>query len=401
MANVIISDAHLTDIADAIRSKNGTENAYKPREMAAAITAIEVGSGGDGECSGMHIPEEALSISGNCSYRFANGGWSWFIEEAGSKMKTAGITEAVFMFSNSNLLEEIPFDINVSDKAAINNMFANCYELKTIPYIKGTVGNMTYLFSSCNKLRNIPEDWSDYIDTSYVSGYNYGNIGCIFSNCYSLRRVPKSLLDKLGSSATKNATYHCYKSMFSSCYNLDEAKELPVVTGNMTANAFADFAHNCNRMKDFTFALAEDGTPYKVNWKTQTIDLSMAGFVSSFWNRTYIINYNSGITAEKQVYDDATYAALKDDDDWFACDKSSNSVDTGYGIKYSRYNHDSAVNTINSLPDTSEYLASAGGTNTIKFKGAAGSNTDGGAINTLTEEEIAVAAAKGWTVTFA
>lgn len=63
------------------------------------------------------------------------------------------------------------------------------------------------------------------------------------------------------------------------------------------------------------------------------------------------------------------------------------------------YNHDSAVETINSLPDTSAYLASAGGTNTIKFKGDSGSATDGGAINTLTEEEIAVATAKGWTVT--
>jgi hypothetical protein len=63
-------------------------------------------------------------------------------------------------------------------------------------------------------------------------------------------------------------------------------------------------------------------------------------------------------------------------------------------VNYSRYNHDSAVETINSLPDTSAY-----GTNTIKFKGASGALTDGGAINTLTEEEIAVAAAKGWTVT--
>jgi hypothetical protein len=68
--------------------------------------------------------------------------------------------------------------------------------------------------------------------------------------------------------------------------------------------------------------------------------------------------------------------------------------------QYSRYNHDSAVNTINSLPDTSAYLATAGGTNTIKFKGNAGSKTDGGAINTLTAEEIAVATAKGWTVSF-
>ena len=80
---------------------------------------------------------------------------------------------------------------------------------------------------------------------------------------------------------------------------------------------------------------------------------------------------------------------MKNDPDWWTMK-----------VEYSRYNHDSAVATINSLPDTSAYLATAGGTNTIKFSGAAGSATDGGAINTLTEEEIAVATAKGWTCSF-
>jgi hypothetical protein len=80
---------------------------------------------------------------------------------------------------------------------------------------------------------------------------------------------------------------------------------------------------------------------------------------------------------------------LKDDPDWFTCD-----------VAYSRYNHDSAVATINSLPDTSEFLLECEGYNQITFNGAAGSNTDGGAISNLTEAEIAVAAAKGWTVTF-
>jgi hypothetical protein len=92
--------------------------------------------------------------------------------------------------------------------------------------------------------------------------------------------------------------------------------------------------------------------------------------------------------------DDATYQALKNDPDWF-------SVATN--AQYARYNRASAVNTINSLPDTSAYLATAGGTNTIKFRSIAGtqkvgSATDGGAIADLTEEEIAVATAKGWTV---
>lgn len=76
----------------------------------------------------------------------------------------------------------------------------------------------------------------------------------------------------------------------------------------------------------------------------------------------------------------------------------------GYGYygdsKYSVYNHDSAVETINSLPDTSAFLAEAGGTNTIKFGSNQGANTEGGSIGNLTAEEIAVAAAKGWTVAF-
>ena len=68
--------------------------------------------------------------------------------------------------------------------------------------------------------------------------------------------------------------------------------------------------------------------------------------------------------------------------------------------KDSVYNHNSAVETINSLPDTSAFLAEVGGTNTITFYSDQGANTEGGAIGNLTAEEIAVAAAKGWTVAF-
>lgn len=66
MANVIINDQNLTNIANAIRGKNGTTTTYKPSEMAAAITAIETGGG-----SGGNLPENALNITGDCSYRFA------------------------------------------------------------------------------------------------------------------------------------------------------------------------------------------------------------------------------------------------------------------------------------------------------------------------------------------
>lgn len=40
MGKVFVTESYLDDIADAIRGKNGTENTYKPSQMAAAITSL-------------------------------------------------------------------------------------------------------------------------------------------------------------------------------------------------------------------------------------------------------------------------------------------------------------------------------------------------------------------------
>lgn len=40
MAKVVVTDTHLTNIANAIRNKNGTNDTYKPSEMASAIQGI-------------------------------------------------------------------------------------------------------------------------------------------------------------------------------------------------------------------------------------------------------------------------------------------------------------------------------------------------------------------------
>ena len=129
-----------------------------------------------------------------------------------------------------------------------------------------------------------------------------------------------------------------------------------------------------------------DGTPKTAPWKNQSLNLSdYVGYAQG----AYIFDGRHGFTTATQVKDAATYEALKNNPDYWTAD-----------INYSRYNHDSAVETINSMPDTSAYLAANGGTNTIKFEGKSGKLTDGGAINTLTEEEIAVAVARGWTVAY-
>ena len=353
--------------------------------MAAAISAIETGGGGG------DLPEEAYTITGDCSYKFAYGGWDWYIEALGDKATTKDITKCQYMF-HSTKVAEIPFDINCipSTEVDMGNLFSSCNNLESIPKINNCKPKeLTCIFKDCRRLREIPEDIESWFDWSYIDNLSTGSYGSrdsTFNSCYSLRKIPTSFLAH-GNKATPYY-YSIYSGAFVNCYALDEILNIPFPHLNVTwtSNNFSNTFNSCYRVKNITFAL-NNGAPYVVNWKGQTIDLSNnIGLTTTNGN---IINYNSGITADKEVKDDATYQALKNDPDWFT--KS---------IKYSRYNHDSAVATINTLPDTSAYLATqSSGTNTIKFKGEAGSKTDGGAINTLTEEEIAVATAKGWTVT--
>ena len=385
--NVLVDEQSLKDIGDAIRGKYGNETKYKPREMGAAITNIPSG-GGD-------LPEEALVISGNCNYRFTQGGWDWFIEEYGNRITTKDITVGTYMFWRSNL-ENIPFELNcqLSKQTDINHIFYSMYNLTSVPKLNNCqVDSMNHMFNECHNLRYLPEDIGDWFDWSYMeqmtSAYG-GNRSYMFSRCYSLRSIPMDFLNHVNKLSIYSYSY--FYSGFGYCLSLDELVNLPIpYTATWTNNTFNSSFDNCSRLKNLTFAMP-DGNPYVVKWKNQTIDLTdNVGSVDSEFS---ITNYNSGITKDKCVRTDEQYQALKNDPDWYSL--------TATGISaYSRYNHDSAVATINSLPDTSAYLSTAGGTNTIKFKGAAGAKTDGGAINTLTAEEIAVATAKGWTLTFA
>lgn len=437
-----------------------TLNTYKPGEMAQAIDDItpilgEITITEPGvyeapvEIDGYNhinvdIPpaptDEDLAITGNCLYRFAYNGWNWVIDKYRDKIKTKDIMGASNMFYSSSNLKEIPFEINFKEGGcAIKEMFSYASNLEKVPSIDfkhtTTYQNASSLFTYCNNLKEIgtlknlyPEGlkslfadcWMlrelpklENINMSRIYAYYYSDISGMFERCYSLRSIPSDYMKIFYSPKVSSVYYVFTYNGFKECYSLDEINGIVPITDNMTSNIFLNAFNFCQRLKNITFALQEDGTPYTVNWKNQNIDLSKqvgycVGTISaplSDWSeaniRNYakkILDYNSGITIDKCIYNDETYALLKDDEDAF-CMVNDASGYADYG--YSRYNHDSAVNTINSLPDTSAYLATAGGTNTIKFFGRAGGKTDGGAINTLTAEEIAVATSKGWTVSFA
>ncbi len=369
----------LSAIGNAIREKTGKEELMTLEQMPAEIRGI-VSGGGD-------IEFKPIKLTGNQSYGCAGPIASEYINMCGDTISTEGLMSVTNMFQYSTL-ERIPFALNMNNTTYrdMSSMFFQCNNLKEAPIVNNAYpDNCGSMFEGCNMLREFPEGFGSDWNWNRLHTYSYSRFSNFFTSCLSLRKVPVDVVNNMWGIQTSYVYTPMY-NVFNKCYVLDEIKDFPIHQATLTSNCFDGFIQSCHRLKSFTFATNEDGTPKTANWKNQTIDITNrynSNPVGYAYLASYVTDYNSGITADKEVVDDASYQALKNDPDWFTCK-----------VAYSRYNHDSAVETINSLPD-----CSATGTNTIKFQGAAGSATDGGAINTLTEEEIAVAAAKGWTVT--
>ena len=382
---VLVNEDTLTTMADSIRLKLGEEtnpNAvgftkYTPMELANKITnEMKV------------IPNSAKHITGNCQAKFLDGAWDWFLEQCGEEITTEGITSADRMFSNSKV-KSISFDLNCKDGCIASQLFDGCVKLEHLPNITGQLRNPYAFLYCCFRIREIPEQWATGINWDYINTSQYwynARIANFFYYCHSLRSIPKALIKRLYSASDNS---NAYNYMFYSCASLEEIEGFRGPNATLSDNCLNNF-DSCYRLTRLVFDYEDEATntPRTQNWKGQTIDLSSVGFADSI-HKDQILGYNSGITADKEVTNNATYRALKNDPDWFTCN-----------YNYSRYNLDSAKETINSLPDTSAYLAANGGTNTIIFKDGAGSATDGTSISILSAEEIAEAAAKGWTVSF-
>lgn len=402
MSKVLVNDSTLSSLGNIIRDYKGEKNTYTPAEMVTNFQDMK-------EVSKLAPTNDELTLTGSLAYKFYSDGWNWFIKKYGNKIKTSNIISLDSSFTKNSSITEIPFEFNFEPSVNISlyNAFSYCSNLRELPKIKNcSIGNLGSSFYNSgitkiedNNFENV--DFSSF-NKNTVSVY----VSKIFNNCYSLRYVSPNLLKHIYNAGTSYSSVS-YNSLFYNCYILDEINNLGVITGTISSGSslFSNTINFSYRLKDFTFDTNEDGTAKIAKFKGATLNLSTyTGFSDAYICSKNIISYGkiTGIDWSKAVYNDETYQRLKDDPDWFSSggynngnNLTSSTFDLQTAKNYSRYNHDSAVRTINSLPNTSAY-----GTNTIKFCSTAGALTDGGAINTLTEEEIAVAAAKGWTVSF-
>lgn len=202
MAKVLVTDTHLTDIADAIRDKKSSSDTYKPSEMAGAIESIETGI----------EPIGTLNITENGTYDVTN--------YASANVNVASVGEVdnrldLLLTQDLEVIESnasgtlVPYAFYENEgitSISLPNIeylkercFYSCGNLKTL-LLPGLIGyTYQYMAAYCSNLETV-----DIHNTNYVSSYSFrdckkiteldlhrvGNIGTYaFNGCTKLAKL--------------------------------------------------------------------------------------------------------------------------------------------------------------------------------------------------------------------
>ena len=125
MANVLVEEKTMTDIANAIRTKSGTDKKMKPAEMPKTIREIASGNP-------YQILQDKFFYSGRSSF--------------------------VYAFSYTKITYDDLSNLVLDTSKGMNfgSMFSYCNNLTTIPQLDTSKGiNFTRMFFSCVSLENI------------------------------------------------------------------------------------------------------------------------------------------------------------------------------------------------------------------------------------------------------
>lgn len=177
MANVLVNDASLADIAEAIREKNGTEETYKPAEMGDAVRAIQ--SGGNGDFVGIKYSD--FIESGYWLPRVAD---ARSLEYSINNNSAAGDVIALNLFSNFTANGNGGFHVKMEDVylpsglLALSGTFQNCSSLKNIYGDLSMIASLGNSFTKCVSLTEIP----------YMPNITYFGANC-FQGCTGLTRA--------------------------------------------------------------------------------------------------------------------------------------------------------------------------------------------------------------------
>lgn len=407
MSKYSIDSTTITAIANAIRTKDGTSAPILVSDFAPRILAIPTGGGStltfpfNNEDNFFETNNSYISSSNptlretGLDYIFKNFD---IVLDSGNNSITSlkNMLASYPNLTNSYPYIYTPYILNITiptiSACSLYGMFYANKRIKSVNFVNGlngTFNNIEYMFYN-----------SYFEDASFLGNVNFTpDSNCLVpislknfcADARKLKTFPgltfaqklQNHHDNLTQAQKDNISYEIYSKCFNGASILHEVY-LPVYTSYKAPYNLNSAVNNCNCLSKIVF-LTNNGSPYVANWAGATLTIP-EGRIQDY----NVLNYAIAAYGNKEVTDAASYETYKNDPDYF----------TRF-VVYSRYNHDSAVETINSLPDCSAYITSSGGTNnTIRFYSGQASATDAGSVNDLTPAEIAVATSKGWSVAY-
>lgn len=252
MSNVLVEEQYLSDIANSIRSKNGSTDTYKPSEMSNAIDNISSGIS--------KLAPEHISFYG-CPSTVTELDLSWldtsnmknmrymFYSAAGlleldlSKFDFTNITSFYYMLQKCSALKKVIFPSNLkannvttmygmfgydyaleevnlaesefNENTSLNSLFYYCSTIEKIDLSNMKVPKVTdanSMFNLCSALKEI--------NMRGVEMPLLTKVATMFSGCTNLEKLDISSLElsKLNWTSSSTTTKNCFHSVPSTCF---------------------------------------------------------------------------------------------------------------------------------------------------------------------------------------
>lgn len=195
MANVIVNDTNLTDIANAIRDKNGETTTYKPSEMATAIGKIDTQ---DNSVLNGLIDRSITAISNNEVTKVGA-----YLFTSCNALKTADFPSATvvdnYCFYYAEYLENV--NMPLIKTLGIGSFYACSKSLAKLDFPSLTsMGSLAFAY--CRKLETLILRSASVVTMSATTSFEYTLIESGTGYIY----VPSDLVDSY-KSATNWSTY--------------------------------------------------------------------------------------------------------------------------------------------------------------------------------------------------
>lgn len=211
MARVDTLGHFLTDVADAIREKKGTEEEITASDFDTEIENLPSGGGYDWSAIGYSSEPTWISEGYNYAKEIYDN-WDSSITKTNAmfsndrdllifpKVDTSNVTNMASMFSECSRVQEIELDL--SSATNVNSYLYRCTALRKLK-LKGNTSLANFGFSN-SQLTSL-----ETVDLSELTASNLNTFYNLFAGCYSLKNIYMSNLNTSKVTTTSSMFYNC------------------------------------------------------------------------------------------------------------------------------------------------------------------------------------------------